>query len=157
MTALAILVPQRYASTESRTVTNTSGVPPPGFNVDQAKKPLDDGKRTVDKPEDALNQKGEQNSISREKPTAVPKTDATDAVSLSEMAGEKQTTVTATGEKKEKKLTLKEKVMKELHHYWDGTKLLAAEVRISTRLALKMAAGYELSILSAGQDRKSVV
>lgn len=157
MTALAILVPQRYASTDSRTVTNTSGVPPPGFNVDQAKKPLDDGKRTIDKPEDALNQKGEQDSIARDKPTAVPKTDATDALSLSEMAGEKQTTVTAAGEKKEeKKLTLKEKVMKELHHYWDGTKLLAAEVRISTRLALKMAAGYELSRRENRQLKRTV-
>jgi LETM1 and EF-hand domain-containing protein 1 len=49
-------------------------------------------------------------------------------------------------EKKEtKKLTLGQKVMKEVQHYWDGTKLLATEVRISTKLALKMAAGYELS------------
>lgn len=49
-------------------------------------------------------------------------------------------------EKKDtKKLTIGQKVKKELQHYWDGTKLLATEVKISTRLALKMAAGYELS------------
>lgn len=49
-------------------------------------------------------------------------------------------------EKKEaKKLTVGQKIKKEVHHYWDGTKLLAAEVSISTKLALKMAAGYELS------------
>lgn len=49
-------------------------------------------------------------------------------------------------EKKEaKKLTLGQKIKKEVQHYWDGTKLLATEVRISTRLVLKMAAGYELS------------
>jgi LETM1 and EF-hand domain-containing protein 1 len=47
--------------------------------------------------------------------------------------------------KKEKKLTLGQKVKKELQHYWDGTKLLATEVKISSRLALKMAGGYELS------------
>lgn len=49
-------------------------------------------------------------------------------------------------EKKEtKKLTIGQKIKKEAQHYWDGTKLLATEVRISSRLALKMAAGYELS------------
>ncbi len=44
-----------------------------------------------------------------------------------------------------KKLTIGQKIKKEIAHYWDGTKLLATEVKISSRLALKMAAGYELS------------
>lgn len=49
-------------------------------------------------------------------------------------------------EKKDgKKLTIGQKIKKEAQHYWDGTKLLATEVKISTKLALKMAAGYELS------------
>ena len=52
---------------------------------------------------------------------------------------------TADEKKESKKLTIGQKIKKELHHYWDGTKLLAAEVRISSQLALKMAAGYELS------------
>lgn len=47
--------------------------------------------------------------------------------------------------KEQKKLTIGQKVKKEVQHYWDGTKLLAAEVNISSRLALKMAAGYELT------------
>ena len=51
----------------------------------------------------------------------------------------------AAAEKEIKKLTLGQKIKHEAQHYWDGTKLLAAEVRISTRLALKMAAGYELT------------
>lgn len=42
-------------------------------------------------------------------------------------------------------MTIGQKIKKEAQHYWDGTKLLATEVKISTRLALKMAAGYELS------------
>lgn len=51
-----------------------------------------------------------------------------------------------TEDKKEvKKLTIGQKIKKEAQHYWDGTKLLAIEVRISSKLALKMAAGYELS------------
>lgn len=51
-------------------------------------------------------------------------------------------------EKKKKenaKLTIWQKVKKEAAHYWDGTKLLGVEVKISTKLAIKMAAGYELS------------
>lgn len=47
--------------------------------------------------------------------------------------------------KEAKKLTIGQKIKKEVQHYWDGTKLLATEVRISSRLALKMAGGYELS------------
>lgn len=47
--------------------------------------------------------------------------------------------------KEAKKLTVGQKIKKEVQHYWDGTKLLATEVRISSRLALKMAGGYELS------------
>lgn len=49
-------------------------------------------------------------------------------------------------EKKEpKKLTIGQKFKKEVQHYWDGTKLLSTEVRISMRLVFKMAAGYELT------------
>ena len=44
-----------------------------------------------------------------------------------------------------KSLTIGQKIKKEMQHYWDGTKLLGTEVKISFKLALKMAAGYELS------------
>lgn len=59
-------------------------------------------------------------------------------------------------EKEEKKLTLWQKVKKEAHHYWDGSKLLVAEVRISWRLALKMAAGYELTRREHKQLQRTV-
>ena len=59
-------------------------------------------------------------------------------------------------EKEEKKLTLWQKVKKEANHYWDGSKLLAAEVRISWRLALKMAAGYELTRRENKQLQRTV-
>lgn len=66
---------------------------------------------------------------------------ATGAVTKSALADK-----SATEEKKEnKKLTIGQKIKKEVQHYWDGTKLLATEVKISSRLALKMAAGYELT------------
>lgn len=47
--------------------------------------------------------------------------------------------------KDEKKLTIWQKVKHGVQHFWDGTKLLGVEMKISWNLALKMAAGYELS------------
>lgn len=44
-----------------------------------------------------------------------------------------------------KKMTIWEKVKHEAHHYWEGTKLLGLEIRISSRLLLKMTSGYELT------------
>ena len=74
------------------------------------------------------------------------------AMSLAERAATKANTIdkaeeakVAKAEKENKKLTLWQKVKKEAVHYWDGTKLLATEVKISSKLALKMAAGYELT------------
>jgi LETM1 and EF-hand domain-containing protein 1 len=58
--------------------------------------------------------------------------------------------------KEEKKLTIGQKIKKEVQHYWDGTKLLAAEVKISSRLALKMAAGYELTRRENRQLQRTV-
>lgn len=45
----------------------------------------------------------------------------------------------------EKKKSLWEKVKHEAQHYWDGTKLLGLEIKISSKLVLKVAAGYELT------------
>lgn len=49
-----------------------------------------------------------------------------------------------------------QKIKKEIQHYWDGTKLLATEVKISTKLALRMAAGYELSRRENRQLQRTV-
>lgn len=47
--------------------------------------------------------------------------------------------------KGEKKTTVWQKVKHGVQHFWDGTKLLGAEIKISSNLALKMGSGYELS------------
>jgi LETM1 and EF-hand domain-containing protein 1, mitochondrial len=57
--------------------------------------------------------------------------------------------------KDDKKLTIWQKVKKEAVHYWDGTKLLGKEIKISFRLALKMAAGYELSRRESRQLKRT--
>jgi LETM1 and EF-hand domain-containing protein 1 len=78
--------------------------------------------------------------------TAVDKTEARENASLTELAAEKKDEEMAVAKKEESKsLTIGQKIKKELQHYWDGTKLLGTEVKISFKLALKMAAGYDLS------------
>lgn len=58
--------------------------------------------------------------------------------------------------KDEKKLTLWEKVKKEAAHYRDGTKLLGFEIKVSFKLALKMAGGHELSRREWRQLKRTV-
>ena len=101
--------------------------------------------------------------ISKNAPTGVEKTKAMEDVSLAELVADKAATATkaeentiAEAKKEQKKLTLGQKIKREIQHYWDGTKLLATEVRISTRLALKMAAGYELSRRENKQLQRTV-
>ena len=144
--AIAILIPNRSVSGETSTSNNQSNYPPPGFNADQAKKPLE----SQDKSKQSSSSSPDVN-IPVNKPTAHAPTKASEDQALNELATQKADADKAEekrlAKKKEesKKLTLKQKIMKEVHHYWDGTKLLAAEVKISSKLALKMAAGYELT------------
>lgn len=83
--------------------------------------------------------------------------------SLAELAADKAAHAKAAEEKnsveakkEQKKLTILQKIKKEIQHYWDGTKLLATEVKISTKLALRMAAGYELSRRENRQLQRTV-
>ncbi|KAI3228383.1 hypothetical protein DTO012A9_4584 [Penicillium roqueforti] len=131
ISALAILIPQRGYATEPTQSTNSSqNYPPPGFNAEQAKKPLPQEQTTQPQ-------------------STVAKTPETQAAAKPAASGEVAKTSVEEqklAEKKSaKKLTFGQKVKKELQHYWDGTKLLSTEVKISSRLALKMAGGYELS------------
>ena len=156
--AVAILLPHRGYATE----TSTSGggganFPPPGFNAEQAKKPLPPDESKPQSPPkvsaDAKASVAKQTTVGvpTEGVTGVPKTKATEDASLAELAADKATSVrtdekkAAEAKKVENKMTLLQKIKHEVQHYWDGTKLLATEVKISTKLALKMAAGYELS------------
>lgn len=155
--AVAILLPRHVAATLS-TDTSTSSAggggggsyPPPGFNSEQAKKPL--AQEPQKKAKDAAKTDSvEMLSIPKESPTAHPKTDAAEKQALAEIRAEQASAEKAEEakmlekKKEEKKLTIWDKVKREVAHYWDGTKLLVTEVRISSKLALKMAAGYELT------------
>ncbi|KAJ1675890.1 LETM1 domain-containing protein ylh47 [Spiromyces aspiralis] len=55
-----------------------------------------------------------------------------------------------------KKKSLGQRIMHEIHHYWDGTKLFAKELRISSRLVWKMARGGDLSRRELRQLRRTI-
>ena len=167
--AAAILRPHRSYATETSTTGGAgANFPPPGFNAEQAKKPLPPDEPPPRSPlkvsADAKDSVTEQTTagVPTEGVTGVPKTKAMEDMSLAELAVDKAASVqkeekyAAESKKAEKKMTLLQKVKHEVQHYWDGTKLLATEVRISTKLALKMAAGYELSRRENRQLQRTV-
>lgn len=57
----------------------------------------------------------------------------------------------------EPKLTIWQKVKHEAQHYWDGTKLLGYEMKVSTKLLLKLIAGYGLSRRETKQLQRTIV
>ncbi|KAF2155916.1 LETM1-domain-containing protein [Myriangium duriaei CBS 260.36] len=149
--AIALIVPQRHLNTETSSNNTSGNFPPPGFNTEQAKKPLpQDAQKSSSKPKSEAKD-APVVKISRNGPSEHAPTQAAENMTLTEMATGKaaaehpQEKSVEKKKEEEKKLTLGQKIMKEVHHYWDGTKLLATEVRISSKLALKMAAGYELT------------
>ncbi|RDA85965.1 hypothetical protein CP532_0792 [Ophiocordyceps camponoti-leonardi (nom. inval.)] len=165
----------RSMATEHHRPDSQSSNPPPGFNVEQAKKPLArDGTNGQSSSSSSSSQQQQQTQQSQQnlqeeqqsqqlqqaknqrEQSGATKTEAT----VMEMAAnkgdgaEKQELVKA--DQEDKKLTLWQKVKREAQHYWDGTKLLAVEVRISWKLALKMAAGYDLSRRENKQLQRTV-
>ncbi|KAL6813320.1 LETM1-like domain-containing protein [Trichoderma sp. SZMC 28013] len=153
--ALALLVPLRQLGTEPHRPDAPSG-PPPGFNAELAKKPLPKDPSSAAKKSDA-----EANAKDASANASIAQSDkAADDASLTELAAKKDELSgqkeLAKKKEEEVKLTVWQKVKKEAQHYWDGSKLLATEVRISWRLALKMAAGYELTRRENKQLRRTV-
>ncbi|CAK4031979.1 LETM1 domain-containing mdm28, mitochondrial [Lecanosticta acicola] len=145
--AVAILIPHKAASTDTSQRSGDNG-PPPGFNMEQAKKPLPKDQENAgtksSKPDSAV-------SISSTKASENPPTQAAEQAALNELAAAKAAEDKSEQKKEvakkegKKKMNIWQKVKHEAQHYWDGTKLLATEVKISSKLALKMAAGYELT------------
>lgn len=60
-------------------------------------------------------------------------------------------------EPEEKKKSIWEKVKHEAQHYWHGTKLLGYEIKVSTKLLIKLMAGYELSRRESNQLQRTIV
>lgn len=156
--AIRILIPLRTLQTEAASSNSAQNYPPPGFDPNKAIKPLP--KQQPQQPQQPQQSQQKTTPLLAKEDTIIPKTGATahpktpaqDVQTMTELAAEKaaaetkeEKKVIAKKEEEKKKLTLWQKVKKEAAHYWDGTKLLGFEIRISTKLALKMAAGYELT------------
>ena len=167
-TPVAILLHRQAYSTETSTSSSGSPYPPPGFNAEEAKKPLQEVQSQsskLEKEAEAISRAVDdiQTELKSTKPTGEAKTAATADMSVAELAANKAAATpkeeeikVVKAEKEQKKLTIWQKVKKEAVHYWDGTKLLGTEVRISSRLALKMAAGYELTRRENRQLQRTV-
>ncbi|KAL3464450.1 LETM1-like protein-domain-containing protein [Aspergillus heterothallicus] len=150
VSALAILVSQRgYATEQSTSTSSSSNLPPPGFNAEQAKKPIPADQAPLSAR--ANQQTGEALSVPAQN---VAQKNGKESDLVTKPAGERK--VSEEAKKEAKKLTIGQKIKKEVQHYWDGTKLLATEVRISSRLALKMAGGYELTRREHRQLKRTV-
>lgn len=115
------------------------------FSAKQAKEPAHQGQKGVSQAAESKDgQVGESSSlVARDREEDKERMKELDTATTAVTEDRKR----APEEKKEpaKKLTIGQKIKKEVHHYWDGTKLLATEVRISTRLAMKITGGYELT------------
>ncbi|KAL8931613.1 MAG: hypothetical protein Q9216_007140 [Gyalolechia sp. 2 TL-2023] len=160
---LAVLHRRHPYSTETSTHGGVGGdFPPPGFNAEEAKKPLppDESKKAKPTSEAAASVTAQTTKgASHEHVTGVEKTRAMEEKSLAELVADKAAATKAeekASAEAKKKLTIMQKIKKEVLHYWDGTKLLATEVKISTKLALRMAAGYELSRRENRQLQRTV-
>ncbi|KAK4954657.1 LETM1 domain-containing protein ylh47 [Elasticomyces elasticus] len=157
--AIAILIPHsRQIGTDTST-HGAEGQPPPGFNLEKARQPLPKEKKNASQSEGGKEAKV---SIPVEQPSVHAPTKAAEKQTLTELAGSKSA-ADKDAEKKKlakkeemKKLSLWGKIKHEAQHYWDGTKLLSTEVRISSKLALKMAAGYELTRREHRQLQRTV-
>lgn len=150
----ALLIPLRSLSTGTTTHAGPPGGPPPGFNAEEAKKPL-----PRDSPVTAKTSSAAKSSDTAAKDAATKSSELApeDGAPLTQLAAQKEAGAEKVEAKtEEKKLTLGQKIKKEVQHYWDGTKLLATEVKISSRLALKMAAGYELTRRENRQLQRTV-
>lgn len=153
--SLLLLAARRDISTQTSTPSAgpPAAPPPPGFNVEEAKKPLLTA--DPDKPKNSRNdvssststvstasstsrafQQAQNELASTESPTGVVSSAVLSASTEKAVAGKA---------KEDAKLTVWQKVKHGAQHFWDGTKLLGVEIRISYKLALKMMAGYELS------------
>ena len=117
--------------------------------MEKARRPLPDANAKPSTSEKAT--ASQLADATKDKPSDAAKSGSTGQESLTKMAVDKATAAKEEGQKLEAKkeekrnLTIMQKIKKEVMHYWDGTVLLATEVKISIRLAVKMAAGYELS------------
>jgi LETM1 and EF-hand domain-containing protein 1, mitochondrial len=132
VSALAIAIPRRTYATETSTGQGSgANGPPPGFNLDEAKKPLPqtENKATssgsTSSPSIEELKKNETISApNAAKPSDLAPTPAVENATLSELAAakQKQDESKTKVEKAEaaKKLTLGQRIMKEVRHYWDG-------------------------------------
>ncbi|CAH2355111.1 LETM1 domain-containing protein Ylh47p, mitochondrial [[Candida] railenensis] len=94
--------------------------------------------------------------VTKEDGKIIPKNDVPTSIVSKEKLDSELELVPNKKDEKEPKKTLWEKVKHELNHYWDGTKLLGYEIKVSTKLLFKVAAGYGLSRRETNQLQRTI-
>lgn len=131
VTAFALAIPRRSYATETSSQTSGGNGPPPGFNLDEARKPLpkeEASKQEASGPSptptiEELEKSEILTAPGASKPSDVPPTAAVKASTLTELAAQK-----AKEEEKENQIakaggpkkTLWQKIKHEARHYYDG-------------------------------------
>ncbi len=152
----ALLIPLRSITTEQRHPGAPPNAPPPGFNAERAKKPLPKEEPKTDKKAAEAAAKGKDQAVATKTGGSSVSGSTPEPKTLTELAARKNAEIAKQEEKQGRKLTLGQRIKKEVQHYWDGTKLLATEINISSKLALKMTAGYELTRRESRQLRRTI-
>lgn len=148
----------RNLYTNTHTPSTPPTEPPPGFNVENARRTSEFNKtKTTEKADIQSKVSGDRNegTTLSERVNIAHDKDNIESITLNETSLSEK----AKGKdlaNQEKKLSLVQKIKKEVLYYWDGTKLLATEIKISTNLFLKMTAGYELSRRENKQLQRTV-
>lgn len=83
--------------------------------------------------------------------------DASTPAKLGDAAPAPESVAKSLVESEPPKLSLWEKIKHEAQHYWDGTKLLGYEIKVSTKLLLKLISGYALSRREQAQLQRTLV
>ncbi|KAK9466581.1 LETM1-like protein-domain-containing protein [Lipomyces arxii] len=161
--ALNILLRKAY-STETTPISSGPSIPPiPVMKNGQPPKPIvaEPKEKTSDSEAIKMEDKEGLQEIEDAKKKAEASADKAEFEILGTTVKEAShvTDVAANGKKAVTKTksdsTLWQKIKAGVHHFWDGTKLLGVEVRISTKLAMKMAAGYELTRRESRQLKRT--
>lgn len=117
----------------------------------QSTKVAEEVKKELNTSKDEQSQElGEKESKKRDK-------DAVKAQSTSDAEKSETKQSTELIKKDTHKPTIWEKIKHEAQHYWDGTKLLGYEMKVSTKLLIKLMSGYGLSRRELNQLQRTIV
>ncbi|KAK9478086.1 LETM1-like protein-domain-containing protein [Lipomyces japonicus] len=146
--------PSRASKRPSSTSTSKPSSSSPSSSSSQSQSPLLQSEDSLTKELDDAKKQAENSADQAAKNVEA----VTEAIVGEDKALEpatKATTLSDVIKKEHDSTTIWQKIKAGVLHFWDGTKLLGVEIKISTKLAVKMAAGYELTRRESRQLKRT--